>query len=107
MQLTRFSTDQEDVTVATAIADSDEIDYGEFARGQIHVPSGSSITTLTFHTSHKPGGDYEAAYDSSNAAVTMTVAADRSYPIPVDLIGARVFKMTGDAAGTVHLSLKG
>lgn len=103
----RFNVHIESVAVDTVLADSDEILYGEFASGQIHVPNGSSLTTLTFHTSHKQGGDYEAAHNQSNAAVTMTVAADRSYPMPTELAGATAVKITGNADGTVNICLKG
>lgn len=108
-----FSTNQE-VAVTTSLATTQEIPYGEFAGGVVHVPNGSSITSLTWHSSHKQGGDYEPAMHSVNEHVTpitfvatvQTVAADGAYPIPVELVGSAALKIVGDAAGTVYVSFK-
>jgi len=108
-----FSTFQE-VAVTTAIGTTPEILYGEYAGGMIHIPSGSSITSLTWYSSHKSGGDFEAAMHSEDEHVTpityvatvQTVAADKAYPIPQELVGSPVLKVVGNAAGTIYLGLK-
>ena len=104
-----MKTREQTVSVATAVANSDPIPYEDSEFGTIHVPDGSSLTTLTFHTAEKTGGTYEPAYDdaATPAAVAITVAANQSHPIPSVLRGAGAHKITGNAAGTVILSLKG
>ena len=114
--MSNFAT-HADVTVGTDAdgSGSDEILYGEFAGGQVHIPGGSTITSLTWLSTHKEGGDYEAAQHSVDDGVTpltyvatvQTVAANKSYPIPPELFGAYGLKVVGDNAGTVHVSLKG
>ena len=96
------------VAVTAAIGTTAEVDYRPFRSGTIHVPSGTALTTLTFSTAEKPGGTYEPAYDSAGtpAAVTQAVAADRSFPLPVALLGCGAFKMVGNDAGDVKISLK-
>lgn len=97
------------VVVDSTLADAEEIDFREFAGGSIEVPSGSSITTLTFYgsTSYGTGATHLALYDTSNAAVTMTVAAQRIYPIPSTCYGLAAIKLVGNADGTVHIFKKG
>jgi len=100
-----FSIDVPTVAVGTAVANSGEIGYGEFSAGEVFIPDGSSITTLTWHVAQTAGGTYLAAYNASGA-IAQTVAANRAYPIPTDLAGARFLKATGNAAGTIGVSLK-
>ncbi len=106
MALHRFSTTLLSVTVDTAVADSQEILYSEYTSGEVHVPTGSSITTLTWHVAPEAGGTYLPAQDYDGAAVTQTVAQTKAYPIPLSLIGSVALKIVGNAAGTVDLSLK-
>tara|TARA_Y100000593_G_scaffold80998_1_gene151349 strand:- start:2659 stop:2883 length:225 start_codon:yes stop_codon:yes gene_type:complete len=72
----------------------------------VYVPAGSSITTLTWHAAEKPGGTYLAAEDASSSAVTQTVAASQAHPIPTALQGAQVIKATGNAVGTIDITMK-
>lgn len=97
-----------------------EVEFAWFAGGDVFVPTGSSITTLTFYKSDLPAANGKAnwgpAYqpDPSNitnpptmVAVTLTVTAGNWYPLPACLFGCGNFAMTGNAAGTVYVSLKG
>jgi hypothetical protein len=102
----RYSATIPDVTVATAVANSQPINYGGFASGMVHVPAGSSLTTLTWHACLTEDGTYIAAEDAASAAVTQTVAASQAHPIPAALAGARFLKVTGNAAGTIGITLK-
>lgn len=111
--MSHFSTQQE-VDLNTAIGTTEEISYGEFDSGMVHIPNGSSITSLTWWATYELGGTYEAALHVVNASLTpmtyvatvQTVAADGSYPIPDNLAGAVGLKAVANAAGTVNLSLK-
>jgi len=105
--MNRFSTAAQSITVATTAASSEEIKFAEFSMGFIQVPAGSSLTSLTWYTAEVTGGTYLAAYDETNSAISQTVAAGQSAQLPVALAGARFLKAVGNAAGTIHLSLKG
>jgi hypothetical protein len=96
----RLTHDGETKTVDTVLADSEAIFMENCDGGRIIVPSGSPLTTLTFHESHN-GTTYVAAYDINNTAVTMTVAAGRSYPLPPTLNPSRFIKITGNADGSI------
>lgn len=104
----KYSQSIESVTVATAVADSVAINYGDFEKGMVSVPTGSSLTTLTWHASGSEAGTYLPAFSSEAVpvAVTQTVSGGKVYPIPIDLLGARFLKITGNAAGVVGVTLK-
>lgn len=105
MTTAKYSASIGTVAVATSVANSNAISFGDFEFGMVFVPNGSSLTTLTWHTSTDVNGTYLAAHNASGA-ITQTVAADRAYPIPADLVGARFLKITGNAAGVVGVTLK-
>lgn len=105
MTTAKYSASIPVVTVDTAVGNSSVINYGDFEKGMVLVPSGSSLTTLTWHASDVEGGAYLPAYNAAGA-ITQTVAAGRSYPIPSDLNGARFLRITGDVAGVVGVTLK-
>lgn len=90
----------------TAESTTPEILYGDFEYGIIFIPSGSPITSLTFYAAPESGGDFLPLYDVTNAAVTMTVAAGRAYPIPAECIAAKAIKIVSDAAGDVEMSFR-
>lgn len=109
--ITRFSNTLEDVTVDTVLADCKAFPFSGYASGRILIPSGSSITSLTFHESQTEDGTFVACYDdtaTTPVAIALTgCAASRSYPIPAKLYGARWLKMVGNADGVVDIVLKG
>ena len=90
------------VTVTTSVSTCEERANERFAGGIIEVPTGSSITTLTFHHATVTGGTYYPLYDSDGNAVTMTVVAGRSYIQPAALNQASHLKAVGNAAGTIN-----
>lgn len=109
MALHRFSTNILEVTVATTVAASQEILYGEYTSGEVHIPTtaGASITSLTWHVAPKAGGTYLPAYDYDGVAVAQTgLSHTKAYPIPLSLIGSVAIKAVGNAAGTVDISFK-
>lgn len=95
-----------DAALTTSAATTPEISIAIFGSGQIHIPTGSTITTLTYHTAPNSGGTYLPAQDASGSAVTQTVAATKSYPIPAVLFGAAQIRIVANAAGNVSISLK-
>ncbi len=92
--------------VTSAIGTANEIPFANHEEGSVSIPNGSSITTVTFWGCPVPGGEFEALYTTSNAAVAMTVAADRCYPFPASCKPFAAIKIVGNAAGTVQVGLK-
>lgn len=109
VELLRKYDRKSSVVVDTTLANCEEIDFREFAGGSFEVPSASSITTVTFYgtTSFGTAATHLPLYDTSNAAVTMVVAAGRIYPLPSSCYGLAAIKLVGNAAGSVHLFKKG
>ena len=101
----RFTTYQ--LAALTTDTTSPTIDLSNYASGEIAIPSGSPITTLTYYvlTPSVSPGEY-AAYDATPAAITQTVAASRAYPIPAAVFGAAQIRIKVNAAGSVHINLK-
>lgn len=94
------------VQLTNAIGTTEEIGYELYGGGTVHVPNGSSVTSLTWWSASERGGTYEAAYDKDGNAVTQTVAADQAHPIPIALFGAAAIKAVANASGSVEVSLK-
>jgi len=92
--------------LTTSAGTTEAISIGNYASGEIFIPTGSSITTLTYHVAPISGGTFIAAYDAAAAAVTQTVVAARAYPIPSALFGAAMIKIVVNAAGSVDVNLK-
>jgi hypothetical protein len=97
------------VRADTTVADSTEIDISEFAGGGFVMPDSTSATSIAFHVSTRPGGEYEPLYDRDNAAVTQTVAASRAYPFPDEIYGFGALKLvaSGGDEADIRISLKG
>lgn len=75
--------------------DADLTDAFDARPGAIYglvVPSTINGTGLLFHVSHD-GTTYQQLYDTSNAAVAMTVAASRSYDLPTELAAWQYWKI--------------
>ena len=110
-EITRLSNTLSSVTVDTVLADCKAFPFSGYAGARVLIPSGSSITSLTFHESVTESGTFVACYDdtaTTPVALALTgVAASKSYPIPAKLYGARWLKMVGDADGVVDIVLKG
>lgn len=95
------------VTVATAVADSQEIDFESFATLGIYVPSGSSITSLTLYGAIMPGGTYARLKDEEGANLAaVTVAAGYAFLANPKIAPWGAIKLVGDAAGYVLISRK-
>ncbi len=94
------------VSLNTAEGTTEEIPYEAYAGGMVFIPSGSSITTLTWWAAPKRGGTFLAAKDEDAAAVTQTVAASDAIEIPKALYGAGAIKAVTNASGNVEISFK-
>lgn len=97
------------ITLDTTAGDSEKIPMERWAGGAFFIPSTIASVTLTFHGAEKVDGTYFPMFDTANAAVTMTVAASRCYPLPDECFGFGGIKIVpnADDGETILLSLKG
>ena len=93
------------VADAGDIADAGAIDMREYDGALLFIPSGSSITSLTWYASYD-GSTYSALNGSDNSAVTQTVAAAKAVHIHPACNVAALLKVVGDAAGTITVCTK-
>lgn len=105
MTTAKYSVSIDSVDVGTVTGQSTVINYGDFESGMVHIPTGSSLTTLTWNVSSSEGGTYIPARNA-DGAITQTVSGGNAYPIPSDLRGARFLKITGDGDEIVSVTLK-
>lgn len=98
-----------DLDLTAVIGTTAELDDWQFEIGAtLQIPSGSSITSIIWYTSHN-GTDYARAQkdgaDWSAVAVDASAEA-KSIDVPAELFGALHIKPLADAAGTVGCSFK-
>ena len=98
------TTQQIEITLATD-STSPVIPLGGFSYGGIEIPTGSSITTLTFWTSDDEGDAADATFVESDDVAALTVAAAGSKRLPTDLFVHRYLQIRANAAGAVKINL--
>ena len=91
------------VDMDTVLADAQVIPFGHASGGEVRIPAGSSITSITWYSCDTTEGTFLACYDAANAAVTQTVAASRAHSLPADLVGRSFLKGVTNADGTVDI----
>lgn len=89
----------------TTDSTSPVIDITNFSSGEVVIPNSTTTVTLTYFVV-QPAGVYYTAYDSTPAAISQTVAANRAYPLPAAIFGAGAIQIRGNVAGTIGLILK-
>lgn len=94
------------VSLNTAESTTPSIPIEQYASGEIFIPTGSSITTLTWWAAPTSSGTFIAAQDASGSAVTQTVSGGKAYPMPAVLFGAGAVKAVTNAAGDAIVNLK-
>lgn len=97
-------TDVFPLVVDTSLANCDPVNIGIYANGRIAVPTGSSITTLTFYACDNVNGTFLQIFDSA-AAISMTVSAGNTYQLPAAVMGYTFIKVKANVAGGVQLYL--
>ncbi|MCA9366691.1 hypothetical protein KC887_00295 [Candidatus Kaiserbacteria bacterium] len=102
------------VDVTNSVSTTEQITVSGFTRGAVYVPTGSSLTSLTFHVApHKtprasatePGDYLPLQKEDGSAAIAMTVEAGKAYPLPAEIAGVAFAKMVGNTSGMVTLTL--
>lgn len=109
MTTAKYSVSIDSIVVDTAVGDSNAINYSDFESGMVHIPDGSSLTSLTWYVSSSENGTYLPARNTiemGSGPTSHVVSDGNAYPIPNNLRGARFLKIVGDAAGVVGVTLK-
>ena len=82
------------VTIAESGTTSGAVDLGEWLVAGIITPSALTGTAFTFTAADAEDGTYNACYDSSGNAISVTVAASRHILLePQTFAGARWLKI--------------
>jgi len=92
------------VTISDDKDNSTSIVFSGFRKGIINVPSGSSITAITYWVANSEDGTYQQLY-SGGSAVSTTVAHSKSYALDSAIEGAAFLKLQANAAGTAALHI--
>lgn len=83
-------------TIAVAIASggttSEGIPNREHVASGVIMPSALTSTTLKFDVSND-GVSWTRLYDENNVEISKTVAAQRAYPVPIELFGFPFFRL--------------
>lgn len=110
-EMSRASTPWEAVTITASAATTGQLAYKGIAHGVIYVPTGSSLTSLAFHNvaivSGSPVVATNAHKDEDGNAISLTVAAATSYPMPTALSGGDEWAIVGNTTGTIYVHCKG
>jgi hypothetical protein len=95
-------------TLDSTLADTPALEIGSMLYGMITIPTGSTISALTWFVSDAVDGTYVQVYkvDDSAACTPSTVAAARAYPFPTEVYGAKFLKIVPNADGAVKIHLK-
>lgn len=105
-RLIRRYTEQQTYAVTNSASTTAEMVIEDFSQGEVFVPTGSGLITLTWHVAEKAGGTYLPAQDTSGSAVATTVSATKAYPVPAVLFGAAAIKAVGNTSGNIIVGFK-
>lgn len=78
------------------------MDKRGFSHGSVYVPTGSSITTITWYGAHTGAATPRTAKDSDNVEITQTVAADQMNELHPSLAGYPHVIPVTNASGTLY-----
>lgn len=85
---------------------SNSIDYQKYAAGGFLMPAAFTGASVSFLVAEKDDGTYQPLYNASNSLVSITVAANRHYPLPAELAGYPFFKIKSVGAEGAARELK-
>lgn len=110
MSIVRHSH-SEIASIANAGTKTNAIAVGDFATGSFAIPSQFTGAAITFEGSNEDDGTFTPLYTAANAAVSITVAASRAYPLPAEAMAWRFIKLVSGgaeaAARSIIVCLKG
>ena len=92
------------LAVTSSSATTGRIDLDRSDGGGYTVPTGSSLTTITWHVSRN--GTTIVPLFTNGVAVVQTVAAAQAHEIPIGCNVWRWLHPVGNAAGTIYFTTK-
>ncbi len=111
LQIMRWPEEPAVIALTSSETTTPVLGFAKAAGGAIEIPTGSSITSLTFYSFHSSEGTFLPYYDNSSlsapVAVVMTVAGGKIYQLPDSVFPLSRFKIVANAAGNVYLQMKG
>jgi len=90
--------------IASGQTKSNGVDFVDAAFGGLVLPASFTGTTLTFEVS-ADNTTYQALTDRYGAAISMTVAQGKSYPLPSELAGWPWFKIVSGSTEAVDRTI--
>jgi hypothetical protein len=110
MSSARVTSDDTSLAITTSRTTTGVLNYGGVCHAMVYVPNESSITTLTFYPIFVISGSdvipSNAAKDSTDTAISLTVAANTATQMPLSLSAAKRIAIVGNAAGTIYVQAK-
>ncbi len=100
------------IAITASKATTGVLEFKGQGGGVFLVPAASSLTSLAFHPVFVVGGTTTTATNghkddgATPTSVTMTVAADGTYTLPVCLFGAHRVAIVGNTTGTIYVQTK-
>lgn len=79
------------------------INDGPWSSGSINVPASAAATALTFYRWDPVNSVWVQAYTAANAAISITVAASRAYPVPAELLPLKEFVIVGNSDDSTRI----
>lgn len=92
------------LAVTDDLATTQALRMSDQTSGTVRVPTGSSLTTLTWYISETEDGTY-AVFDDAGTSGAQTVEGGKAYSLPAALASVAWAKAVGNVAETVHLNL--
>lgn len=93
------------LTITNSASTTAKLDLQHCDGGTFFVPTGSTLTSLTFHVS-RDNSTWLPLYDSNGSAASLTVAETRAYQMPVAANACRYVAVVGSGSGTVYFTGK-
>lgn len=104
--LLRVASGQRNIAVGATEGAAQLIDVRGFGTGIIHIPSGSSLTTITVYECGERDGTYQPLRGGTNSAVTLTVTAGTARCFPDELYACDFIKLVGNVAASCPVHFK-
>ncbi len=87
-------------TIANGASLSNEIDFGGSSMQMMLMPTAWTVAVITFQVAEATGGTLRNAYDEFGNEVSVTIAASRAVPVPLELAGVRFVKIRSGTGGS-------
>lgn len=92
--------------IANGATASEAIPVDDVSSGSFSIPAAFTGTAVTFTGSDTADGTFVAIYNASNAAVSITVAINRAYPLPAECFGFKFIKIVSGSSEAAERTIK-